>query len=231
VSTNGSNGKAASLRAVAAPAKGLLTPDDHILILVDFQPQMAFATRSIDPVDLRNNSAIVAGAAAGFKVSTVLTSVSMYTFAGPFFDEIREALPKTNVIDRTTMNCWEDKNVIDEVNGIGTSRVVIAGLWTSVCVVGPALSALDQGFDVYVVADACGDVTLEAHERALDRMIQAGARPMTSMQYLLELQRDWARSETYGLTTGIAEVHGGAYGLGIAYTNAIADQYQIGQHA
>jgi nicotinamidase-related amidase len=219
------------ISAIAAPSKGLLTPDDHILMLVDFQPQMAFATRSIDPVDLRNNTAIIATAAAGFKVSTVLTSVSMYTFAGPFFDEIREALPKTKLIDRTTMNCWEDKNVIDEVNGIGTARLVIAGLWTSVCVVGPVLSALDQGFDVYVVADACGDVTLEAHERALDRMIQAGARPMTAMQYLLELQRDWARSETYGLTTGIAEVHGGAYGLGIAYTNAIADHYRIGQHA
>ena len=219
------------LSAIAGPAKGLLSPDDHILMLVDFQPQMAFATRSIDPVDLRNNTAIIANAAASFKVSTVLTSVSMYTFAGPFFDEIMEALPKSGLIDRTTMNCWEDDNVIDAVNRISTSRIVIAGLWTSVCVVGPVLSALDQGFDVYVVADACGDVTLEAHERALDRMIQAGARPMTAMQYLLELQRDWARSETYGLTTGIAEVHGGAYGLGIAYTNFIADHYQIGQHA
>jgi nicotinamidase-related amidase len=231
VSTNGSSAKAVSLTAMAAPAKGLLTPDDHILILVDFQPQMAFATRSIDPVELRNNAAIIANAAAGFKVSTVLTSVSMYTFAGPFFDEIEKALPKSGLIDRTTMNCWEDKNVIDAVNRIGTARIVIAGLWTSVCVVGPALSALDQGFDVYVIADACGDVTLEAHERALDRMVQAGARPMTSMQYLLELQRDWGRSETYPLTTGIAEVHGGAYGLGIAYTNAIADHYHLGAHA
>jgi nicotinamidase-related amidase len=231
VSTNGSSAKAVSLMATAAPGKGLLTPDDHTLLLVDFQPQMAFATRSIDPVDLRNNTAIIAKAAAGFNVSTVLTSVSMYTFAGPFFDEISEALPKTRLIDRTTMNSWEDKNVIAEVNRIGTGRIVVAGLWTSVCVVGPVLSALDQGFDVYVVADACGDVTLEAHERALDRMVQAGARPMTAMQYLLELQRDWARSVTYGLTTGIAEIHGGAYGLGIAYTEAIADHYHIGQHA
>jgi nicotinamidase-related amidase len=222
---------AKALSAEAAPSKGLLSPSDHILMLVDFQPQMAFATRSIDPVELRNNTAILANAAAGFNVSTVLTSVSMYTFAGPFFDEIQNALPNSVLIDRTTMNSWEDKIVIDEINRIGTPRIVIAGLWTSVCVVGPALSALDQGFDVYVVADACGDVTSEAHERALVRMVQAGARPMTSMQYLLELQRDWARSDTYPITTGIAQVHGGAYGLGIAYTNAIADHYHLGPHA
>jgi nicotinamidase-related amidase len=222
---------AKALSAEAAPSKGLLSPSDHILMLVDFQPQMAFATRSIDPVELRNNTAILANAAAGFNVSTVLTSVSMYTFAGPFFDEIQNALPNSVLIDRTTMNSWEDKNVIDAINRIGTPRIVIAGLWTSVCVVGPALSALDQGFDVYVVADACGDVTSEAHERALVRMVQAGARPMTSMQYLLELQRDWARSDTYPITTGIAQVHGGAYGLGIAYTNAIADHYHLGPHA
>src|SRR5690606_828402 len=104
---------------------------------------------------------------------------------------------------------------------IGKPRLVLAGLWTGVCIVGPALSALDQGFEVYVISDACGDVTDEAHERAMERMIQAGARPMTSLQYLLELQRDWARSETYGLTTGIARELGGAYGLGITYAKTM----------
>ena len=93
------------------------------------------------------------------------------------------------------MNTWEDAAVIAEVNGIGKPRIVLAGLWTSVCIVGPALSALDQGFEVYVIADACGDVSTEAHDRAMERMVQAGARPMTSLQYLLELQRDWARSD------------------------------------
>jgi nicotinamidase-related amidase len=90
-----------------------------------------------------------------------------------------------------------------------------------VCIVGPALSALDQGFEVYVIADACGDVSQEAHDRAMDRVGQAGARPMTSLQYLLELQRDWARSETYAETTGIARVHGGAYGLGVIYAKTM----------
>ena len=93
----------------------------------------------------------------------------------------------------------------------------MAGLWTSVCIVDPALSALEQEFEVYVVADACGDISDEAHQRAMERMIQAGARPMTSLQYLLELQRDWARAETYAFTTGTARKLGGAYGLGITY--------------
>jgi len=125
------------------------------------------------------------------------------------------------MIDRTSMNTWEDANVIKEVNRIGKDRLVFAGLWTSVCIVGPALSALDQGFEAYVITDACGDVSDEAHERAIERMIQAGVRPMTSVQYLLELQRDWARTETYELTTGIAKNLGGAYGLGIIYAKSM----------
>ena len=119
------------------------------------------------------------------------------------------------------MNTWEDGRVTDRVNEIGKNRLVFAGLWTSVCIVGPTLSALDQGFEVYVIADACGDVSDEAHERAMDRMVQAGVRPMTSLQYLLELQRDWARTETYELTTGIAKQHGGGYGLGIIYAKTM----------
>jgi nicotinamidase-related amidase len=119
------------------------------------------------------------------------------------------------------MNTWEDENVIRRVNAIGKKRIVLAGLWTGVCIVGPALSALDQGFEVYVIADACGDVSSEAHDRAMERMVQAGARPMTSLQYLLELQRDWARTDTYELTTGIAKKFGGAYGLGIIYAQTM----------
>ena len=203
------------------PGRTLLTPADHTLILIDFQSQMAFATKSIEAVALRNNAAMVAKAAKGFGVSTILTTVAEKTFSGPMFAEITEGFPGETMIDRTSMNTWEDKNVIDQVNQIGKQRVVLAGLWTSVCIVGPALSALDQGFEVYVIADACGDVSEEAHERAMQRMVQAGARPMTSLQYLLELQRDWARTETYGLTTGIAKEHGGGYGLGIIYAKAM----------
>jgi nicotinamidase-related amidase len=208
-------------KATVVAGKTLLSPQDHTLILVDHQSQMVFATKSIDPVQLRNNAALVARSAAGFGVSTILTTVAEKSFSGPLLDEIKAAFPDRKAIDRTTMNTWEDEVVVAEVNRIGKGRLVIAGLWTSVCIVGPALSALDQGFEVYVIADACGDVSDEAHERAMQRMVQAGARPMTSLQYLLELQRDWARGDTYALTTGIAEVHGGGYGLGIVYAKTM----------
>jgi nicotinamidase-related amidase len=208
-------------QATPTPGKLLLTPKDHTLILIDHQSQMAFATHSIDMVQLRNNVTLVTKGAAGFNVSTIVTTVAEKSFSGPLFPEIKEVLPKATVYDRTSMNAWEDRQVTDQVNAIGKSRLVFAGLWTSVCIVGPVLSAIDQGFEVYVIADACGDVSDEAHERAMQRMIQAGARPMTSLQYLLELQRDWARSETYALTTGIAFTHGGGYGLGLQYAGAM----------
>jgi len=201
--------------------KSLLTPQDHTLILIDHQSQMAFATKSIDAINLRNNAALVAKSAKLFKVSTVLTTVAEKTFSGPIFGEIKSVFPETPVIDRSTMNCWEDKNITDAVNRTGKGRIVLAGLWTSVCIVGPALSALDQGFEVMVIADACGDVSNEAHELAIDRMVQRGAVPMTSLQYLLELQRDWARQETYGGVAEIASTNGGAYGLGMLYASAM----------
>lgn len=210
-----------SLHATTTPGKQLLTPTDHTLILIDFQSQMAFATHSIDAVSLRNNAGILAAAAASFKVSTILTTVAEKSFSGPMFDEVTAPLPGEKLIDRTSMNCWEDANVVARINEIDKPRVVLAGLWTSVCIVGPVLTALEQGYEVYVVTDACGDVSAEAHERAVTRMVQAGARPMTALQYLLELQRDWARAETYGTTTGIAAKLGGAYGLGIIYAKSM----------
>ncbi|MGO4377175.1 hydrolase [Pseudoduganella sp. RAF53_2] len=215
-----------TVNATPTPGKLLLSPKDHTLILIDHQSQMAFATHSIDANTLRTNTALVAHAAAGFGVSTILTTVAEKSFSGPIFDEIKEAFPKGEVTDRTSMNTWEDANVIARVNAIGKQRLVFAGLWTSVCIVGPTLSALDQGFEVYVIADACGDVSDEAHERAMERMIQAGVRPMTSLQYMLELQRDWARTETYELTTGIARKYGGAYGLGIIYAKTMFNAHE-----
>jgi nicotinamidase-related amidase len=212
--------------ATPIPGKGLISPKDHTLIMIDFQSQMAFATHSIDAITLRTNVALVANAAAGFGVSTILTTVAEKSFSGPMFSEITEAFPNQGMLDRTSINAWEDDAVIKRINEIGKGRLVFAGLWTGVCIVGPTLSALDQGYEVHVIADACGDVSAEAHNRAMDRMVQAGARPMTSLQYLLELQRDWARSDTYELTTGIAKKFGGAYGLGIIYAKTM-----LGEHA
>ncbi|MHA6203447.1 hydrolase [Dyella soli] len=209
------------ITATPTPGKSLLTPRDHALIMIDFQSQMSFATHSIDAITLRNNAALVANAAASFKVPTILTTVAEKSFSGPMFSEVTDPFPGQALLDRTSMNTWEDAAVIKRVNEIGKQRLVLAGLWTSVCIVGPTLSALEQGFEVYVVSDACGDVSTEAHDRAIERMIQAGARPMTALQYLLELQRDWARTESYDSTTGIARRFGGSYGLGIIYAKSM----------
>lgn len=215
-----------SLIATTTPGSQLITPKDHTLILIDFQSQMAFATKSIDAINLRNNAALIANAAAGFGVPTILTTVAEKSFSGPMFEEITSAFPGQALLDRTTMNSWEDAAVIAEVNRIGKDRIVLAGLWTGVCIVGPALSALDQGFEVYCITDACGDVSDEAHERAVHRMIQTGAQPMTSLQYLLELQRDWARAESYDMTTGVAKAFGGAYGLGVTYAKTMFNAHE-----
>lgn len=210
-----------TITATPTAAKGLLTPNDHALILIDFQSQMAFATKSIAPELLRNNASLVAQAAAGFQVPTILTTVAEKSFSGPMFEEVTAPFPAQKLLDRTSMNTWEDATVIDEVNRMGKERLVFAGLWTSVCIVGPVLSALEQGFEAYVITDASGDISEEAHERAVARMVQVGARPITALQYLLELQRDWARAETYDLTTGIARKVGGAYGIGITYAKSM----------
>ena len=214
------------ITATPTPGAKLLTPNDHTLVMIDFQSQMALATHSIEAVTLRNNAALVANAAAGFGVSTILTTVAEKSFSGPMFDEIKAAFPGQAMLDRTSMNTWEDAAVIQKINEIGKTRIVLSGLWTGVCIVGPALSAIDQGFEVYVIADACGDVSTEAHERAMQRMVQAGAQPMTSLQYLLELQRDWARTDSYDMTTGVARTFGGAYGLGITYAKAMFNAHE-----
>ncbi|WP_210324269.1 hydrolase [Azorhizobium oxalatiphilum] len=214
------------MTATPTPGKTLLSPKDHALIMIDFQSQMSFATKSIDTTILRNNAALVSRAAAGFGVPAILTTVAEKSFSGPMYAEITDAFPGQALLDRTSMNTWEDAQVIKKINEIGKTRLVMAGLWTSVCIVGPSLSALDQGFEVYVIADACGDITTEAHERAMERMIQAGVRPITALQYMLELQRDWARTETYDMTTGIARQFGGAYGLGITYAKTMFNAHE-----
>ena len=214
------------ITATPTPGPKLLSPKDHTRFLIDYKWKLAFATNSIAAVRLRNNAALVASAAAGFGVSTILTTVAEKSFSGPMFDEIKAAFPGQAMLDRTSMNTWEDAAVIEKINEIGKTRIVLSGLWTGVCIVGPALSAIDQGFEVYVIADACGDVSTEAHERAMQRMVQAGAQPMTSLQYLLELQRDWARTDTYDMTTGIARKLGGAYGLGVTYAKTMFNAHE-----
>jgi nicotinamidase-related amidase len=119
------------ITATPTPGSQLISPKDHMLILIDFQPQMAFATKSNDAINLRNNAALIANAAAGFGVSTILTTVAEKSFSGPMFDEITSAFPGQTLLDRTSMNTWEDAAVVAEVNRIGKDRIVLAGLWTA----------------------------------------------------------------------------------------------------
>lgn len=201
------------------PSPELLNPTNHSLLLIDHEGQMAFATHSISTTELRNNTALVAGASKIFKVPTVVTTVAEKSFSGPVFPEIQEFYPEatSGYIDRTTMNTWEDVNAHKAITGMGKKKIVMAGLWTSVCIVGPVLSAISEGYDVYVITDASGDVTKEAHDQSVTRMVQAGAKPITSLQYLLELQRDWARQETYKPVNDLVVKYGGAYGIGVQY--------------
>jgi nicotinamidase-related amidase len=197
----------------------LLTPDNHALILIDYESQMLFPLKSINTGEFRDNVGIVAGASRIFQIPTVVTTVAEDSFSGPVFPEIEEFYPKASsgYIDRTSMNVWEDEKAYNAIVGKGRKKIVFAGLWTSVCIVDPVLCAITEGFDTYIISDACGDVSSEAHERAMNRMVQLGATPMTSIQYLLELQRDWARGETYAAVTGLVQKYGGSYGIGIQY--------------
>lgn len=204
----------------------LLTPDNSALILIDHQPQMAFGVQSIDRQILINNVTGLAKAAKIFKVPTVLTTVAEKSFSGPLFTEIQEVFPEHRAIDRTSMNAWDDKNFVAAVKRTGRKKLIVAALWTEVCLVMPVLDALSEGYEVYIVTDASGGTSLEAHQMAIQRMVNAGAVPVTWLQVLLELQRDWARQETYEPVLGVAKQHAGAYGLGILYAKSM-----LGEHA
>lgn len=204
------------------PSPELLTPDNHALVLIDLEGLMAFGTKNIDIDQLRNNTGVVAGASRIFNVPTVVTTVSEKTISGPVFPELAEFYPDgSEYIDRSSMNSWEDENAYKAIIAKGKNKIVMAGLWTSVCIVGPALSAIAAGYDVYVITDASGDISREAHDMAINRMIQAGVKTMTSIQYLLELQRDWARGKTYAAVTDLVKKYGGAYGVGVHYAQVM----------
>ncbi|MFF4568434.1 hydrolase [Streptomyces sp. NPDC001410] len=210
----------------ASPSPDLLTPDNCAVLFVDHQPQMFFGTGSGDRTAIINATVGLAKAAKVFDVPVVLSTVAAESFSGPLMPQLADVFPDQKIVDRTTMNAWEDAAFVEAVKATGRRRIVMAGLWTEVCVVLPALSALAQGYEVYVVTDACGGVSPQAHEHAVQRMIQAGAVPVTWVQVLLELQRDWARTETYVPVTEVVKQHGGAYGLGLMYAQAV-----IGEHA
>jgi|GEM_PF-485409 len=205
----------------ANASEKLLNPTNHALLLIDHQSQMAFAVESQPIEELRNNLGLLSASASLYEVPTVITTVAEKSFSGPVFPEIREYF-KGPYIDRSTMNSWEDKRIVKAVGDTGKKKLVIAGLWTEVCTLGAALSAMEDGYEIYVVVDASGGTSEEAHNMAITRMVQAGVQPITSLQYLLEIHRDWARDDVYMDIVKISKKYGGAYGLGIDYIKTMS---------
>lgn len=203
------------------PSLELLTPNNFTLALIDHQPQMFFGVQSTDREMLINNVVGLAKAAKIFKVPTVLTTVAAKSFSGPLIPQIQAVFPDQKPIDRSTMNSWEDKNFVAAIEKTKRKKIVMAALWTEVCLAFPALSALQAGYEVYAVVDASGASSKEAHKAAIKRMTQAGVIPLTWLQVLCELQRDWARKETYAAVTELIKEHAGAYGSGIFYVESM----------
>lgn len=212
--------------ATPTPSGSLLTPDSSVFVFIDHQPQMFFGVGSGDRAAIINATVGLAKAAKAFDVPVVLTTVASETFSGHLLPPLAAEFPGHPILDRTSMNAWEDGAVVDAVKATGRRKIVLSGLWTEVCLVMPSLSALDQGYEIYLVADASGGVTPEAHVHALERITRHGGYPVTWIQVLLELQRDWAREETYVPVTDIVKERGGAYGLGLYYAGDF-----IGGHA
>ena len=195
----------------------LLTPQNCTVIFIDHQPQMTFGVTSIDRQTLINNTVGLAKAAKIFNVPVILTTVESKSFSGLMWPQILEIFPEKQPIERTSMNSWEDKNFVAEVQRIGRKKLVIAALWTEVCLCFPAIQAMEAGYEVYAVEDASGGTSEVAHRNAMLRIIQAGGVPVSWLQVLLEFQRDWARRETYDAVMKLVIDHAGAYGQGVEY--------------
>jgi nicotinamidase-related amidase len=198
-------------------APPLLKPDECALLCVDFQAGLAFGVESIDRQSLINNASALVRTAAVFAVPVVVSTSATRVYSGPFMPAIAKLLPAALPIERHNMNGWEDDRVRAAVVATGRRRLLVAGIFTEACVSFPVLSALSEGYEVFVVADACGGLTAVSHDYALRRMEAAGARLTSWIQVLLELQRDWTRRDTYEGARAIVEAHGGGYGIGLAY--------------
>jgi nicotinamidase-related amidase len=196
----------------------VLTPENSQLIFIDHQPQMAFGVQSIDRQTLKNNVVALAKSAKVFDIPTIITTVETESFSGHTYPELLAVFPDAPILERTSMNSWDDQKVRDALARNSRRKVVVSGLWTEVCNCTFALSAMhDADYEIYMVADASGGTTKEAHDHAMDRMVQAGIVPVTWQQVLLEWQRDWARRDTYDAVIDIVKEHSGAYGMGVDY--------------
>lgn len=195
----------------------LLNPQNSAVIFIDHQPQMTFGVANIDRQILFNNVLLLAKAAKIFKVPTILTTVETKSFSGNMWPQLLDIFPDQEPIERSSMNSWEDKKFVAAVQATGKKKLIMAALWTEVCLTFPALEAIKAGYEVYAVEDASGGTSKVAHNAAMRRIEQAGAVPVTSLQVLLEYQRDWAHKETYNEVIEIVKEHCGAYGQGVEY--------------
>jgi nicotinamidase-related amidase len=197
--------------------KGLLTPDNCVVAIIDLQPQMLFGVANFDRQTIINNNLVLAKAAKVFGVPVVLSTVETKAFSGNMWPQVLAVFPKQQPIERSSMNSWDDKNFVGAIERSGRKKIVLSGLWTETCVTLPTIQAMHDNYEVYVVEDCCGDVSQLAHDNAMKRVVQAGAKPVTALSVMLEWQRDWALRETYDAVMEIVKTHCGAYGVGVEY--------------
>jgi len=197
--------------------KGLLTPDNCVVAMIDLQPQMLFGVSNFDRQSIINNNIALAKAAKVFNVPVVLSTVETKTFSGYIWPQIQAVFPKQEPIERSSMNSWDDPKFVAAIEKTGRKKIVLSGLWTETCVALPTVQAIHDNYEVYVVEDCCGDVSQLAHDNAMKRVIQAGAKPVTALTVMLEWQRDWALRDTYDAVMDIVKTHCGAYGVGVEY--------------
>lgn len=203
---------------MSKPKLEVLTPSNCQLIFIDHQPQMAFGVQSIDRQVLKNNTVALAKAAKIFNIPTTITTVETLGFSGFTYPELLDVFPGKPILERSSMNSWDDQKVRDALAAAGKKKVIVSGLWTEVCNCSFALSAMhDADYEIYMVADASGGTSKEAHDNAMLRMIQAGVVPVTWQQVMLEWQRDWARKDSYNAVMDLVREHSGAYGMGVDY--------------
>ena len=197
--------------------KGLITADNSAVVFIDHQPQMTFGVANIDRHQLINNVVMLAKGAKEFGVPVVLTAVETESFSGYIWPQLMDVFPGKQPIERTSMNSWDSPKFREAVKAANKKNIIMAGLWTEVCIAWPALHMLAEGYNIFIVEDACGATSRAAHKAAMKRCVQAGAVPMTTIATVLEFQRDWARREHYDALMNIFREHGGAYGNGIEY--------------
>lgn len=181
--------------SVSSTDKGLLTPNNCAMIFIDYQPQLFLGGTDGDWMELLKNGLLLANAAKMFAVPVILTTVESGDFDGAVAPQLRALFPDEAVIQRSSMNAWDDAGFVAAVRRTGRRNFLLAGLWSEACLTFPALQMLDEGYGVYAVKDASWGTSQTAQDTALRRIEQAGGVTLTAQQVLLELQRDWARTE------------------------------------